>query len=188
MARHATGTPRRWPPISSGPTSVWRQPCLSAALRGRQRAAQSFWRSRCGPRICAMLLRDTATLRLDLPPLRAVLAGSPDRPWFALLEFALLVEVPRGIADERDSADRTVTPTRNKTKMKGFVEISTHLIHMAPKPKSNQWTHLSPFYTRMHGEWLRYAKSTSQFHWHFLLSQRWSELPSESPMSSRHNS
>ncbi len=37
-----------------------------------------------------------------------------DHPWFALLEFALLVEVPRGIADERDSADRTVTPTRNK--------------------------------------------------------------------------
>ncbi len=50
-----------------------------------------------------------------------------DRPWFALLEFALLVEIPRGIADERDSADRTVTPTRNKTKMKGFVEISTLL-------------------------------------------------------------
>ncbi len=35
--------------------------------------------------------------------------------------------------------------------------------------KPNQWTHLSPFYTRMHGEWLRYAKSTSQFHWRFLL-------------------
>ncbi len=93
-----------------------------------------------------------------------------DRPWFALLEFALLVEVgPRGIADERDSADRTVTPTRNKTKMKGFVEISTLLIHSAPKQKSNQWTHLSPFYTRMHGECLRYAKSTSQFHCCFLL-------------------
>ncbi len=37
-----------------------------------------------------------------------------DSPWSALLEFALLVEVPRGIADERDSADRTFTPTRNK--------------------------------------------------------------------------
>ncbi len=86
-----------------------------------------------------------------------------DRPWFALLEFALSVEVPRGIADERDSADRTVTPTGNKTKMNGFVEISTLLIHSAPKQKSNEWMHLSPFYTRMHGEWLRYAKSTSQF-------------------------
>ncbi len=75
-----------------------------------------------------------------------------DHPWFALLEFALLVEVPRGIADERDSADRTVTPTRNKTKMKGFVEMSTLLIHSAPKQKSNEWMHLSPFYTRMHGE------------------------------------
>ncbi len=51
----------------------------------------------------------------------------------------------------------------------GFVEISTLLIHSAPKQKSNEWMHLSPFYTRMHGEWLRYAKSTSQFHWRFLL-------------------
>ncbi len=76
-ARLATGTPRRQPPLSSGPTSVWRQPSLSAALRGRQRAARSFWRSGCGSRICTMLLRDTATLRLDLPPPRAVLAGSP---------------------------------------------------------------------------------------------------------------
>ncbi len=77
--------------------------------------------------------------------------------------------MPRGIADERDSADRTVTPTGNKTKMNGFVEISTLLIHSAPKQKSNEWMHLSPFYTRMHGECLRYAKSTSQFHWRFLL-------------------
>ncbi len=77
--------------------------------------------------------------------------------------------MPRGIADERDSADRTVTPTGNKTKMNGFVEISTLLLHSAPKQKSNEWMHLSPFYTRMHGEWLRYAKSTSQFHWCFLL-------------------
>ncbi len=35
--------------------------------------------------------------------------------------------------------------------------------------KPNEWMHLSPFYTRMHGEWLRYAKSTSQFHRRFLL-------------------
>ncbi len=35
--------------------------------------------------------------------------------------------------------------------------------------KPNEWMHLSPFYARMHGEWLRYAKSTSQFHWRFLL-------------------
>ncbi len=35
--------------------------------------------------------------------------------------------------------------------------------------KPNEWMHLSPFYTHMHGEWLRYAKSTSQFHWRFLL-------------------
>ncbi len=37
-----------------------------------------------------------------------------DRPWFALLEFALSVEVPRGIAAERDSAECTLMPTRNK--------------------------------------------------------------------------
>ncbi len=61
-----------------------------------------------------------------------------------------------------------------------LVEISTLLIHSAPKQKSNEWMHLSPFYTRMHGEWLRYAKSSSQFHWRFK-SQRWSGLPGKSP-------
>ncbi len=85
--------------------------------------------------------------------------------------------MPRGIADERDFADRTVTPTGSKTKMNGFVEISTLLIHSAPKQKSNEWMHLSPFYTRMHGEWLRYAKSTSQFYWRFLFSQRFQVNP-----------
>ncbi len=44
-------TPRRRHPLFSGPTSVWRQPCLSADLRGRQRAARSFWSSGCSPRI-----------------------------------------------------------------------------------------------------------------------------------------
>ncbi len=101
MARLATGTPRRRPPLSSGPTSVWRQPSLSAALRDRQRAARSFWRSGCGSRICAMLLRDTATLRLDLSPPRAVLAGSPpDRgrawwePW---------ARIQAGVSRQRES-------------------------------------------------------------------------------------
>ncbi len=89
-ARLVTGTPRRRPPLSSGPTSVWRQPSFSAALRGRQRAARSFWRSGCGSRICAMLLRDTVTLRLDLPPPRAVLAGSPPDRGIPLEGFILL--------------------------------------------------------------------------------------------------
>ncbi len=53
--------------------------------------------------------------------------------------------------------------------------------------KPNEWMHLSPFYTRMHGEWLRYAKSTSQFHWHFLLKSEMIGLPGKSPMWSRHN-
>ncbi len=91
-----------------------------------------------------------------------------DRPWFAHLEFALSVEVPRGIADERDSADRTVTPTGNKTDERLCGD--QHSSHpLGSEAKSNEWMHLSPFYTRMHGEWLRYAKSTSQFHWRFLL-------------------
>ncbi len=76
-ARLGIGTPRRWLPLSSGPTSAWRQPSLSADLRSRQRASQSFWSSGCGPRICTALLRDTAMPRLDLPPPRVVLAGSP---------------------------------------------------------------------------------------------------------------
>ncbi len=33
--------------------------------------------------------------------------------------------------------------------------------------KPDEWMHLSPIHTRVHGEWLRYAKSTSQ--WRFLL-------------------
>ncbi len=53
--------------------------------------------------------------------------------------------------------------------LKGLKEISTLLNHSAPKQKSNEWMHLSPFYIRMHGECLRYAKSTSQFHCRFLL-------------------
>ncbi len=47
--------------------------------------------------------------------------------------------------------------------------------------KPNEWMHLSPFYTRMHREWLRYAKSTRQFHWRFLFSQRCSGLDITSP-------
>ncbi len=54
-ARLEIGTPRQRHPLSSRPTSVWRQRSLSAELCGRQRAAQSFWRSGCRSRICAML-------------------------------------------------------------------------------------------------------------------------------------
>ncbi len=35
--------------------------------------------------------------------------------------------------------------------------------------KPDQWMHLSPFYTRMHGEGLRYANSTSQYSLAFSL-------------------
>ncbi len=66
---------------------------------------------------------------------------------------------------------RCIVHSSNQKKIRDerLVEISTLLIHSAPKQKSNEWMHLSPFYIRMHGEWLRYAKSTSQFHWRFLL-------------------
>ncbi len=86
---------------------------------------------------------------------------------------ALLVEVPRGIAADRDTAVRTVTPTRtaSRQKMNGFVEINT-FIHSALKQKSDEWMHLSPIYTCLHGEWLRYAKSTSQYSLAFSLKVR----------------
>ncbi len=88
---------------------AWHRPVLLAHYlpntreeTGRQRAARSFWRSGCGSRICAMLLRDTATLRLDLPPPRAVLAGSPpDRrrawwePW---------AHIQAGVSRQRESS------------------------------------------------------------------------------------
>ncbi len=35
--------------------------------------------------------------------------------------------------------------------------------------KPDEWMYLSPFYTRMHGEWLRYAESTSQYSLAFSL-------------------
>ncbi len=116
-ARFGIGTPRRWHPLSSGPTSAWRQPSLSADLRSRQRAAQSFWSSGYGPRICAMLLRDTATPRLDLPPLKAVFAGSPpDRrrawwePW---------ARIQAGVSGQRESRPARTQGTLRSPKMLG---------------------------------------------------------------------
>ena len=38
--------------------------------------------------------------------------------------------------------------------------------------KPEEWMHLSPIYTRRHGEWLRYVKSTSQFSLAFSLKLR----------------
>ncbi len=110
MARLEIGMPRQRHPLSSGPTSVWRQPSLSADLRGRRRAAQSFWSSGCGPRICAMLLRDTAMLRLDLPPPRAVLAGSPpdrERPW-----WEPWAPIQAGVSRQRESRPARTQGTR----------------------------------------------------------------------------
>ncbi len=101
------GTPRRWHPLSSGPTSAWREFSLSADLRGRKRAAQSFWSSGCGPRICAMLLRDTATLRLDLPPPRAVLACSPSEiSWRSPTLFMEVSAVRSAAVADRNSLNR----------------------------------------------------------------------------------
>ncbi len=77
----------------------------------------------------------------------------------------------------------TLCPHATISNHRWFARDSSRLLSIKP----NEWMHLSPFYTRMHGEWLRYAKSTRQFHWRFLFSQRWSGLPSKCPMSSRHN-
>ncbi len=87
----------------------------------------------------------TASKRTQTEPWKTASWKRRDRLWFALLEFALSVKVPRGIAVERDCADCTMTPTRNKTKMKGFVDISTLLIHSASKQKSNEWNICHPF-------------------------------------------
>ncbi len=43
----------------------------------------------------------------------------------------------------------------------------THSRLLSGKP--DEWMHLSPFYTRMYGEWLRYANSTSQYSLAFSL-------------------
>ncbi len=43
----------------------------------------------------------------------------------------------------------------------------THSRLLSGKP--DEWMHLSPFYTHMHGEWLRYAKFTSQYSLTFSL-------------------
>ncbi len=48
---------------------------------------------------------------------------------------------------------RCIVHSSNQEQIKDerLVEISTLLIHSAPKQKSNEWMHLSPFYTRMQG-------------------------------------
>ncbi len=38
--------------------------------------------------------------------------------------------------------------------------------------KPEEWMHLLPMYTRVHGEWLRYAKSTSQYSLAFSIRVR----------------
>ncbi len=81
----------------------------------------------------------------------------------------------------RDKSESKYQRVRDRTRV--LQPYSSRLLSVKP----NQWTHLSPFYTHMHGEWLRYAKSNSQFHWRFLFNQRWLGLPSKSPMSSQHN-
>ncbi len=117
MARLGTGTSRWWHPLSSGITSAWRQPSLSADLHNRQRAAQSFWSSGCGPHICAMLLRDKATPRLDLPPPRPVLAGSP--PDRAKVWWEPWAHIQAGVSGQRESRLDRTQGTLHSPKMLG---------------------------------------------------------------------
>ncbi len=59
-------------------TGLWGRSYLGVGRRTTSRTWQKLCqREDTGLCICAMLLRDTAMLRLDLPPPRAVLAGSP---------------------------------------------------------------------------------------------------------------
>ncbi len=61
--------------------------------------------------------------------------------------------MPRGLAADRDTAVRTVTPTRTASRqmMNGFVEINT-FIHSAPKQKSDEWMHpVAPLYPYARG-------------------------------------
>ncbi len=95
---------------------------------------------------------------------------------------ALLVQVPKGVAADRDTAVRTITPTRTASRqmMNGFVEINM-FIHLDPNQNSDEWMQLSPIYTHMHREWLRHAKSTSQYSLASLKVRDDWVLPGESP-------
>ncbi len=89
-------------------TGLWCRSYLGVGRRTTSRTWQKLCqREDTGLCICAMLLRDTAMLRLDLPPPRAVLAGSPpDRgrawwdPW---------ARIQAGVSRQRESR-----PTRTQ--------------------------------------------------------------------------
>ncbi len=76
------GSPWDWYAKAMASTNQWTNLYLETAFPfcwppWQTKVDQSFWSSGCCPHICAMLLWDTATPRLDLPLPRAVLAGSP---------------------------------------------------------------------------------------------------------------
>ncbi len=68
-----------------------------------------------GPRICAMLLGDTAILRLDLPPPKVVLAGSP--PDAGRVWWEPWARIQAGVSRQRESrpARTQGTPCLPKT-------------------------------------------------------------------------
>ncbi len=83
-AHHVLHKPRWWHPLSSGPSSAWKQPSPFAVLRNRQIAVLRSWSSEFYPRTIAVRIQDRAKLGLDLSPPGAALAGSlpgPKRPW-----------------------------------------------------------------------------------------------------------
>ncbi len=73
------GLPWDWYAKAIAYTFQWAILCLETALPfcWPPWQTKSSLSSGCGPRICAMILQDTATPRLDLLPPRAMLAGSP---------------------------------------------------------------------------------------------------------------
>ncbi len=50
----------------------------------------------------------------------------------------------------------------NSSKWQHFVGTGAPRL-LSPPGESDEWMHLSPINTRMHGKWLKYAKSTSQY-------------------------
>ncbi len=99
-------------------TGLWGRSYLGVGRRTTSRTWQKLCqREDTGLCICAMLLRDTAMLRLDLPPPRAVLAGSPpDRgrawwdPW---------ARIQAGVSRQRESRPTRSHGTLRLPKMPG---------------------------------------------------------------------
>ncbi len=102
------GSPCDWYAKATASTIQWANLCLETAFpfccppwQTKSCSELLMLRVRSTYSICAMLLRDTAKLRLDLPPPRAVLAGSPPergRAW-----WETWARIQAGVSRQRES-------------------------------------------------------------------------------------